>query len=471
MDKPVLVLQMQRMGDLILSFPLFLWLSREYPGREILVAAEESFFRPLMPVSPKVTYIPWSGVDVLKKRQYRAVINLSIQEKAACLCHDLATEERFGPSMDAQGVRHVHGNWQMYRSSLVRNNRYNRFHWADLNALDCIPLRRMAETRFDGPRTLPDDVTRVGLFLGASEPAKRPSARFWAGLVLALLNRGLRPVLFGGPAEIELGREVERLAKAPALNLCGKLGLDEFGAVGQTLALFITPDTGPMHLAAWTGLKCLNLSMGNVNPWETGPFQPGHYVLRSDLDCAKGCWVCVKDSLECRDPFDPKRIAALAHRMARGARADQLARMRLPGLELFRTARNGHGLYHLEPLCETECRPDEDRLLSGFWQSFFGHHFGLWSQDHPEKALGRARDLAPEETTRLLSHLSETGRQFRNGVAKGELLNESFWSESPREMRPFNGLAHMMLENGDFRPQAWRSVLTMLERLVAVASA
>ncbi|WP_348981287.1 hypothetical protein [Salidesulfovibrio onnuriiensis] len=50
--KPVLVLQMQRMGDLILSFPLFLWLERAFPGHPVWVVAEEGFYKPLMPLAP-----------------------------------------------------------------------------------------------------------------------------------------------------------------------------------------------------------------------------------------------------------------------------------------------------------------------------------------------------------------------------------------------------------------------------------
>ena len=74
----------------------------------------------------------------------------------------------------------VAGAWQKYRMSLVHNNRHNRFHWADMNALDVIPAPVMAGTRWPEPRCMPPDVRRVGLFLGASAAEKRPSASFWA---------------------------------------------------------------------------------------------------------------------------------------------------------------------------------------------------------------------------------------------------------------------------------------------------
>ncbi|MEZ7197870.1 glycosyltransferase family 9 protein [Pseudodesulfovibrio karagichevae] len=461
--KPILILQMQRMGDLVLSFPLMLWLARRHPGHPIFVAAEQIFYEPLMRLSPAATYFPWSGAAHLERHDYELVLNLSIQEKAAVLAGKVRAEAKLGPVQAGDGTRYVHGDWQLYRTSLVRNNLYNRFHWGELNGLDAVPFANIAATRFSLPRTLPGS-NKVGLFLGASDAAKRPTAAFWAKLVDELHGRGLRSVLFGGPAEKALGAEVAGLAKGPALNLCGTLGLDEFGAVGQTLGLFITPDTGPMHLAAWTGLKCLNLSMGNVNPWETGPFGPGHYVLRADLPCAKGCWHCTQDSLLCHEPFKPARVAGLAKRLASGADGSRLARLELPGLTLFETGRSELGLYHLKRL--DAAAPDAERLASRFWQAVFGGLFGLWEDRKAAEAWSALARHAPEEAERLLAHIPEMGRQFKHGLRSGAVLDRSFWADSPAMARPFTGFANMYLENQDYSRQAWAHVLTLLERLV-----
>ncbi len=465
--RPILILQMQRMGDLILSYPLMLWLARKYPDHPIFVAAEEMFYKPLMPLSPAVTFFPWTGAAVLKRHSYELVVNLSIQEKAAQLAGEVEAAEKIGPVQSADGSRFVHGDWQLYRTSLVKNNLYNRYHWAELNALDVIPYADIARTRFDVPRTLPPDTNKVGLFLGASEKSKRPGAQFWATLIHELLGRGLRPVLFGGPAEKKLGQEVMALAKAPALNLCGTLGLEEFSAVGQTLALFITPDTGPMHLAAWTGLKCLNISMGNVNPWETGPFAPGHFVLRADMDCAKGCWHCTRDRLHCHDPFVPTRIAALATHMVAGDTAPKLAKMNLPGLNLFETGKGKAGLYRMKRLDNS--LPDEERLVSRFWQQFFGFKFGLWNDDESRMAWQELADISPQCAEQLLTHIPAMSRQFRHGFKTGALLDESFWEAAPPIARPFTGYAQMALENGNYTRPAWAGIMELLEALIAAS--
>lgn len=462
--KPILILQMQRMGDLILSYPLMLWLARRYPGHPVFVAAEQNFYEPLMRLSPPATYFPWSGTGALEQREYELIINLSFREKAALLAGRLKAGAKLGPVQAEDGSRYVHGDWQLYRTSLVGNNLYNRFHWGELNGLDAISHMEIAGTTLSSPRTLPGS-HKVGLFLGASDAAKRPTAEFWGALVDELLARGLRPVLFGGPAEKPLAGEVVRLAKGPALNLCGVLALDEFGAVGQTLGLFITPDTGPMHLAAWTGLKCLNLSMGNVNPWETGPLAPGHYVLRADLDCAKGCWHCTRDSLVCHEPFKPARVAALTRQLLAAPDAGRLARLELPGLTLFETGKSDLGLYGLKRL--DNAPPDAERLASRFWQAWFGHLLGLWGEAKPDSAWQTLAGGAEEAAGTLLAHIPEISRQFKHGLRSGTVLDESFWAESPAMARPFTGFARMYLENNDYSRRAWAHVLALLERLAA----
>ncbi len=459
--KPILVLQMQRMGDLILSFPLFLWLQRISPGRPIWVVAEERFFRPLMPLSPRVVYFPWSGADVVLRQEFSLVLNLSVQPRAAELAGKVRAEEKLGPVVE-DGCRRVRGRWQLYRQSLVQNNRYNRFHWADLNALDVIPLAELRETRFDPPRRLTPEQVKVGLFLGASETAKRPAARFWAELVRALLDRGLRPALLGGPAERPLGQEVAKAFGGPVLNLCGKLDLGELAAIGQTLQVLVTPDTGPMHLAAWTGLRVLNLSMGNVNPWETGPYPAGHLVLRPTASCALGCWSCTRGSLLCHRPYAAKRTAFLVQAMLQGP-DDRLQGLTPPGLALLRSGRGPAGLYSLARLDART--PGAHRLLSRFWAAFFGWRLGLWSESEPRAAWEGLRQTQPALARAFSARLPGLSRSLRQGLRRGG-LEDSFWAEAPLLLRPLTGFLLPLLQNHDFSPQAWAEAVAWLDALV-----
>jgi len=49
--------------------------------------------------------------------------------------------------------------------------------------------------------------------------------------------------------------------------------------------VFITTDTGPMHLAAAAGTRVVAL-FGPTAPWRTGPFGPSHVTVRAGLICS-----------------------------------------------------------------------------------------------------------------------------------------------------------------------------------------
>lgn len=462
--RPILVLQMQRMGDLILSFPLFLWLARRFPGHPVWVVAERTFSAELMPVSPAVTYFPWEGAEFLLRESFHLVINLSIRTRAARLAHQVRAEEKIGPLAGPDGAAYIRGDWQLYRASVVRNNRHNRFHWAELNALDVIDIPRMAATRYDPPRVLAPGSRKVGVFFGASEAAKRPVVQFWQVLLSQLLHRGLEPVLFGGPGEADMAAEILRGFGGPIHNTCGRLSLAEIAALGQTLALFITPDTGPMHLAAWTGVQVLNLSMGNVNPWETGPYPPGHHVLSSRASCA-GCWECRHPYPFCQWTFSPKRVAFLAGRLAAGNERG-LASLRMPGVALYRTARNQAGLFHLDPV-----GPDAPRardLLSDFWTRFWGLAFGACGPDPARDGFGRLAGRYPRLAERMRAALPRLARRLAGELARTGRPPQAFVATTAPMLRPLAGYLEMCLSNADHSPAARRRSLELVEMLVGV---
>jgi ADP-heptose:LPS heptosyltransferase len=467
--EPILVLQMQRMGDLLLSFPLMLWLGRCHPGHPVHVVAEESFFRPLMPTSPHAAYISWrdAAAGALAGKRYRLIINLSIREEAARLAGTLEAERKVGPVRGADGALRVLGGWQLYRASLVGQGRHNRFHWADLNALDLVPLEAFRLTTYPPPAIPAPDNDRVGLFLGASEPGKRPDAAFFAGLARALLERGLKPVLLGGPDDKPLAEAVRRESGLRLADMVGRLGLTAFAEFCRSLALFITPDTGPMHLAAWTGTPALNLSIGHVNPWDTGPYQPGHLVLRSTASCARGCWSCRLPACPCRAALQPRPVAALAALAVRAERA-RLARVRLPGLDLFETARTADGLYDLRRLGPAR-EPSAADLAGEFWRRAM-----LWMlKERPGEdardAFARLAASHPRLAGRLRATLPRTAQAvalFQRDPAGATALLRA----APPFWRPLASLLEMSGQNADASDQWEQESLARLSGLAALLS-
>ncbi|WP_461208786.1 glycosyltransferase family 9 protein [Desulfocurvus sp. DL9XJH121] len=469
-ERPILILQMQRMGDLILSYPLILWLSRNHPGRPIWVMAEELFYGQLVQVSPQgVVYFPWTGKSLqhLRSHAFHLVLNLSHDPRAALLAGEVESEEVYGPVQQEGGPRYVRGDWQLYRASLTGSNRHNRFHWADLNALDAVPLADIAATRWGAPRIITPEASRkVGLFLGASQRAKRPSAGFWSALARELIRRDMRPMLLGGPAEKELAAKVARDVPARIVNLAGRQTLAEFAFLGQTMGMMITPDTGPMHLAAWSGLLTLNLSMGNVNCWETGPYQGGHAVLRPHMSCT-GCWECARDPLRCGRSFLPRQVAHVADRLNRRD-LDGFRKRPIAGMDLMLTARTREGLYALNPLAPPAA-PSARTLLDDCWQRFWGARFGLWNRDMAAASFARLGQDHPKLRQAMRKGLVRLSRDLKKGLLPGGcgLPDGDFWRAAPA-LQPVRSYCQMYLENADASTRAWGECLGLVEDLLAL---
>lgn len=130
---------------------------------------------------------------------------------------------------------------------------------------------------------------RVGLHLGAKDPARRwPASRF-AALGNALQRQGATVVLTGGPHERLLTVEAASLLDAPALNLSGQTDLGSFAAVVRRLDLLVTNDTGASHVAAAMGTPSVVL-FGPTRPTQYGPLDARRHLAVDALELAPaGC--------------------------------------------------------------------------------------------------------------------------------------------------------------------------------------
>jgi ADP-heptose:LPS heptosyltransferase len=130
-------------------------------------------------------------------------------------------------------------------------------------------------------------IRRVGIFPGSNALARRWSAPRFKELAHRAAARGNQVVIFGGPAERELTREV---AGDVAIDLGGQTTLALLAAGLASCHQVITNDSGPLHLAAAVGTPTISL-WGAGDPARTGP-PDGHVVIR---DRRLPCLECVKN--------------------------------------------------------------------------------------------------------------------------------------------------------------------------------
>jgi heptosyltransferase-2 len=126
--------------------------------------------------------------------------------------------------------------------------------------------------------------------LGINPGATYGSAKRWYPEEFAKVANALGEkydvIIFGGPGEEEIAKDIEKkLTISNYQNLCGKLSIKELCEHIGGLDLFITNDSGPMHIAAAYNVPIVAV-FGPTNYKETSPWGSNYKIVTKDLECA-----------------------------------------------------------------------------------------------------------------------------------------------------------------------------------------
>ncbi len=136
-----------------------------------------------------------------------------------------------------------------------------------------------------------EELRRQGRRLVVINPVARWKTKLWPERKFAELadrliaERSAAVVFTGSPDDRPVVERIRGMMKGRAGNRAGETTLKELAALAAVSDLFITTDTGPMHLAAAAGAKVLAL-FGPTAPWRTGPYGSSHIVVRKGLGCS-----------------------------------------------------------------------------------------------------------------------------------------------------------------------------------------
>jgi ADP-heptose:LPS heptosyltransferase len=120
----------------------------------------------------------------------------------------------------------------------------------------------------------------VGLFPGAGHPGRRwPLERFSELAERLVRNDGVRVVIFAGPEEREMVREMKTLFPRQTIVL-DKLTIPQLAAALARLSVFVSNDTGPMHIATAVGTSVVAL-LDRPTPNSFIPIEERHRVIYS----------------------------------------------------------------------------------------------------------------------------------------------------------------------------------------------
>ncbi len=166
------------------------------------------------------------------------------------------------------------------------------------------PLRREAQ----GPL--------IGFSPGAAYgPAKMWFPERFAELARRLSEeRGAGVVLVGGPSERALCEKIAEPLQTHALNLAGRTSLPQVAAVLARCDLFISNDSGPMHLASAVETPVVAI-FGSTDPAATAPLGR-HEIVKQACECAP-CWerVCPRSDTLCMQRIEVTHVMEAVDRL------------------------------------------------------------------------------------------------------------------------------------------------------------
>jgi lipopolysaccharide heptosyltransferase I len=313
--RKILIIKPSSFGDVIHGLPVLLALSQRFPEAEIHWVVAKGFAG-ILEGHPLIHRL-W----IIDKDSWRKRRNL------ARTCSDIAKlrrelqNERFDLVLDLQGLFRSamiglftgaaeRVGFENAREGAKFSYKYRVRTDAELHAVD----KNLQFARFIGCETtdpvfpLPSfgevpEVVRGMRHYAVIAPSAGTLVKRWPiehfGRLASLLP--IPSVIVGSAADAALGNEVARLSGSRAVSLAGRTSLKELGAIIRDAQFLVSPDTGPMHLAAALNIPVFAI-FGPTSPLRTGPYGKMHTIIRLELPCSpcftrKPCpdWRCIRE--------------------------------------------------------------------------------------------------------------------------------------------------------------------------------
>jgi lipopolysaccharide heptosyltransferase II len=193
--------------------------------------------------------------------------------------------------------------------------------------------RELAELSAREPASGP----RVVLHVGAGTPAKSWPVEHWQELLgRILVGHGAQVVLVGTRSDRIIADQILGGRTWPGVvDWTGRLGIVELAALLEQADLLVGADSGPAHLAAAVGTPAVVLFSGTNSAGQWQPCGQQVSVIRHEVDCSpchREC--CPRTGHPCMRLLHPRQVAAEVERVLCENLGD--SRRRRPGRKRVR---------------------------------------------------------------------------------------------------------------------------------------
>lgn len=300
------MLQTSFLGDTVLTLPLIAEIRRRFPVKKLTVVCQPAG-RELLRDHPAIDEVivddkkgvdrGWAGMRAkaaeLKARQFTVAITPHKSLRSALLLALAGIPCRIGFRQSA--------GWFLFHYRAVRDPRRHDVE-RNLSVLEPLGVRVDECVRvLDLPVSLAvqnavDDKFRafgitgehpiVGINPGSVWPTKRWSPAGFAELILRLTQKlNCQVLLFGGVEDTVVIDEVQSRCAKIGVSLAGQINLGEIGAAIGRCAVFVTNDSGPMHIAVARRVPTVAIFCATTPDLGFFPYSSNTIVVGRELSC------------------------------------------------------------------------------------------------------------------------------------------------------------------------------------------
>jgi heptosyltransferase-2 len=342
MNKRIIIVRMDRVGDVVLSSPAIRAVRNAYPDSHIAVLVRP-YAREVVDGNPYVDEVityDKSGKEKSLFGKIRFIANLKNKKfDLAIILHPknsshivaflagiprrLGYDKKLGglltkriPHTKQYGLRHEID----YVLGLLR---YIGVGSSDKSLY--MPVNRPSEDRikelFDKNGISRNDMV-ITIHPAASCRSRRWALERFAKSSDALAEKyGARIVIVSGPGEDKMaGDKVAKFMKSGALNLAGKTSISDLASILRRSKLLISNDSGPVHVSCAVGTPVIAIfgrKDRGLSPERWGPVGKRDVALHKDA----GCEICLahncKFGFKCLDMISVEDVLSAAGRILR----------------------------------------------------------------------------------------------------------------------------------------------------------
>lgn len=300
----ILIRSTNWIGDAVMNTPAVHAIRSHFPSARISLLAKP-WVAPVFAHSPDVDEVilyeeegrsaPVRIARKLRRRRFDAAFLLQHAFEAALIAFLAGIPLRLGYSRDGRGFLLTH---PVPCPPAVRRVHQTAYYLNILTAvglgapdqrlrLTVPPAARRRAREILSVRGVKPDETVMGINPSATYgPAKQWFPDRFAALADRFQERfGCRVLVFGGPSDRQLGRRIVQMARRPVISLAGETTLEEAIALVALCRLFVSNDSGLMHVAAALDVPQVAI-FGSTNPVTTGPFSARSRVVRIPEPCS-----------------------------------------------------------------------------------------------------------------------------------------------------------------------------------------